>query len=126
MSSQDLINKHIFLECIITEEIKNYERINQEIIVKECPQIYKFIILQSLLTLKVQYDINDFKSDKFLMTLLNQEIIKKHGHKFDNYDKNDLEIIKAKAEYDFILKHDDITGGFMIDYDILYEEMNYA
>ena len=126
MSSQDLMNKHIFLECIITEEIKNYERINQEIIVKECPQIYKFIILQSLLTLKVQYDINDFKSDKFLMTLLNQEIIKKHGHKFDNYDKNDLEIIKAKAEYDFILKHDDITGGFMIDYDILYEEMNYA
>ena len=126
MSSQDLINKHIFLECIITEEIKNYERINQEIIVKECPQIYKFIILQSLLTLKVQYDINDFKSDKFLITLLNQEIIKKHGHKFDNYDKNDLEIIKAKAEYDFILKHDDITGGFMIDYDILYEEMNYA
>ena len=126
MSSQDLINKHIFLECIITEEIKNYERINQEIIVKECPQIYKFIILQSLLTLKVQYDINDFKSDKFLITLLNQEIIKKHGHKFDNYDKNDLEIIKAKAEYDFILKHDDITHEFMIDYDIFHEEMNYA
>ena len=123
MSSQDLINKHIFLECIITEEIKNYERINQEIIVKECPQIYKFIILQSLLTLKVLYRINDFKSDKFLMTLLNQEIIKKHGHKFDNYDKNDLEIIKAKAEYDFILKHD-ISDEFMIDYDILYEEMN--
>ena len=86
MSSQDLINKHIFLKCIITEKIKNYERTNQEIIVKECPQIYKFIILQSLLTLKVQYDINDFKSDKFLMTLLNQEIIKKHGHKFDNYE----------------------------------------
>ena len=86
MSSQDLINKHIFLKCIITEKIKNYERINQEIIVKECPQIYKFIILQSLLTLKVQYDINDFKSDKFLMTLLNQEIIKKHEHKFDNYE----------------------------------------
>ena len=126
MSSQDLINKHIFLECIITEEIKNYERINQEIIVKECPQIYKFIILQSLLTLKVQYDINDFKSDKFLITLLNQEIIKKHGHKFDNYDKNDLEIIKAKVAYDFILKHDDITHEFMIDYDIFHEEMNYA
>ena len=126
MSSQDLINKHILLECIITERIKNYEQINQEITVRKYPQIYKFIILQSLLTLKVLYHINDFKSDKFLMTLLNQEIIKKHGHKFDNYDKNDLEIIKAKAEYDFILKHDDITGGFMIDYDILYEEMNYA
>ena len=126
MSSQDLINKHILLECIITERIKNYEQINQEITVRKCPQIYNFIILQSLLTLKVLYHINDFKSDKFLMTLLNQEIIKKHGHKFDNYDKNDLEIIKAKAEYDFILKHDDITGGFMIDYDILYEEMNYA
>ena len=56
---------------------KNYEQIIEEVIVKECPQIYKFIILQSLLTLKVQYDINDFKSDKFLMTLLNQEIIKK-------------------------------------------------
>ena len=126
MATQDIINKHILLECIITEKIKNYERINQEITVRKCPQIYKFIILQSLLTLKVLYRINDFKSDKFLMTLLNQEIIKKHGHKFDNYDKNDLEIIKAKAEYDFILKHDDITGGFMIDYDILYEEMNYA
>ena len=123
MSSQDLINKHILLECIITERIKNYEQINQEITVRKCPQIYKFIILQSLLTLKVLYHINDFKSDKFLMTLLNQEIIKKHGHKFDNYDKNDLEIIKAKAEYDFILKHD-ISDEFMIDYDILYEEMN--
>ena len=123
MSSQDLINKHILLECIITERIKNYEQINQEITVRKYPQIYKFIILQSLLTLKVLYHINDFKSDKFLMTLLNQEIIKKHGHKFDNYDKNDLEIIKAKAEYDFILKHD-ISDEFMIDYDILYEEMN--
>ena len=123
MSSQDLINKHILLECIITERIKNYEQINQEITVRKCPQIYNFIILQSLLTLKVLYHINDFKSDKFLMTLLNQEIIKKHGHKFDNYDKNDLEIIKAKAEYDFILKHD-ISDEFMIDYDILYEEMN--
>ena len=40
--------------------------------------------------------------------------------------KNDLEIIKAEAEYDFILKHDDITDEFMIDYDILHEEMNYA
>ena len=57
------------------------------------------------------------------MTLLNQEIIKKHEHKFDNYDKNNLEIIKAKAEYIFILKHD-ISDEFMIDYDILYEEMN--
>ena len=123
MSSQDLINKHILLECIITERIKNYEQINQEITVRKYPQIYNFIILQSLLTLKVLYHINDFKSDKFLMTLLNQEIIKKHGHKFDNYDKNDLEIIKAKAEYDFILKHD-ISDEFMIDYDILYEEMN--
>ena len=123
MSSQDLINKHILLECIITERIKNYEQINQEITVRKYPQIYKFIILQSLLTLKVLYHINDFKSDKFLMTLLNQEIIKKHGHKFDNYDKNDLEIIKAKAEYDFILKHD-ISDEFMIDCDILYEEMN--
>ena len=123
MSSQDLINKHILLECIITERIKNYEQINQEITVRKYPQIYKFIILQSLLTLKVLYHINDFKSDKFLMTLLNQEIKKKHGHKFDNYDKNDLEIIKAKAEYDFILKHD-ISDEFMIDYDILYEEMN--
>ena len=44
---------------------KNYEQINK-VIVKECPQIYQFIILQSLLTLKVQYQINDFKSDKFL------------------------------------------------------------
>ena len=105
---------------------KNYERINQEITVRKCPQIYKFIILQSLLTLKVLYRINDFKSDKFLMILLNQKIIKKHGHKFDNYDKIDLEIIKAKAEYDFILKHDDITDEFMIDYDILHEEINYA
>ena len=126
MSTQNLIKKQILLECIITEKIKNYERINQEITVRKFPQIYKFIILQSLLTLKVLYCLNGFKSDKSLMTLLNQEIIKKHGHKFDNYDKNDLEIIKAKAEYDFILKHDDITGGFMIDYDILYEEMNYA
>ena len=57
------------------------------------------------------------------MTLLNQEIIKKHEHKFDNYDKNNLEIIKAKAEYVFILKHD-MSDEFMIDYDILYEEMN--
>ena len=102
MSSQGLINKHIHFDCIITEKIKNYQRINHVIIVRECPQIYNFIILQSLLTLKVQYHINVFKSDKFLMTLLNQEMIKKHGHKCDNYDKNDLEIIKAKVEYDFI------------------------
>ena len=45
---------------------KKYEQINEEVIVKECPQIYQFIILQSLLTLKLQYHINDFKSDKFL------------------------------------------------------------
>ena len=60
------------------------------------------------------------------MTLLNQEIIKTQWHKCDNYDKNDLEIIKAKAKYDFILKHDDISDEFMIDYDMLHEEMNYA
>ena len=86
MASQDLINKHILLECTIAEKKKNYEQINQEVIVKECPQIYEFIILQPLLTLKVQYHINYFKSDKFLMTLLNQEIIKIHRHKFDNFD----------------------------------------
>ena len=77
MSIQDIINKHILLECIITEKIKSYEQINQEITVRKCPEIYKFIIIQSLLTLKVLYRINDFKSDKFIMTLLNQEIIKK-------------------------------------------------
>ena len=71
---------------VLSQKKKNYEQINEEVIVKECPQIYKYIILQSLLTLKVQYHINDFKSDKFLMTLLNQEKIKNCRHKFDNYD----------------------------------------
>ena len=27
MATQDIINKHILLECIITEKIKSYERI---------------------------------------------------------------------------------------------------
>ena len=50
---------------VLSQKKKNYEQINK-VTVKECPQIYQFIILQSLLTLKVQYHINDFKSDKFL------------------------------------------------------------
>ena len=77
MSNTNITNEHILLECIIAEKIKNYERINPDIIVKECPQIYKFIVLQSLLELKVIYHINDFKPDKFFMILLNQEITKK-------------------------------------------------
>ena len=125
MSNTNITNEHILLECIIAEKIKNYERINPEIVVKGCPQIYKFIVLQSLLELKVIYHINDFKSDKFFMTLLNQEKTKKHGYKFENHDANNPETIKEKAEYDFILKHDDITNEFMVDYDILHQEMNY-
>ena len=35
-------------------------------------------------------------------------------------------MIKAKAEYDFILKYDDILDEFMIDYDMLHEEMDYV
>ena len=77
MSTQDLLNKHILLECIITEKKKSYEQINQEITVRQCPKIYKFVILQSSLALKVLYCINEFTSDKSFMSLLNHEIIKK-------------------------------------------------
>ena len=70
MSNKNINNKHILLECIIAEKIKNYERINPEIIVKEFPQIYKFIVLQSLLELKVIYHINYFKSDKFFFGII--------------------------------------------------------
>ena len=124
MSTQYLTNKYILLECIITEKIKSYEQIKQEITGRKCPQIYKFIISQSLLALKLVYRINEFTSAKSFMSLLNHEIIKTNGQKFANYDKNHQGIIKAKVEYDFNLRNDDITDEFTIDYDILHEEIN--
>ena len=102
MSTQYLTNKYILLECIITEKIKSYEQIKQEITGRKCPQIYKFIISQSLLALKLVYRINEFTSAKSFMSLLNHEIIKTNGQKFANYDKNDQVIIKGKVEHDFI------------------------
>ena len=120
-----LITHDILYNEILNDKIRNYERLNPEIIVKECPQILKFIIIQNILTLRLLYENNNINADKEYMQYLNQEIIKNHGNKFNNENEDNIEIIKAKKEYDFILKHDNITDEFHSDYDILHEEIDY-
>lgn len=42
-----LITHDILYNEILNDKIRNYERLNPEIIVKGCPQILKFIIIQN-------------------------------------------------------------------------------
>lgn len=76
-------------------------------------------------TLRLLYKNSNVNADKEYMQYLNQEIIKNHANKFNNENEDNIEIIKAKKEYDFILKHDNITDEFHSDYDILHEEIAY-
>ena len=59
-----LITHDILYNEILNDKIRNYERLNPEIIVKECPQILKFIIIQNILTLRLLYKNNNINADK--------------------------------------------------------------
>ena len=56
------------------------------------------------------------------MQQLNKLIIEDFN---DVFDENDLASINAKKEYDFILKHDNISDEFSNDYITIHNELAY-
>ena len=78
--------------------------------------IHKFIILQTLFTAKTVYDIENIKVDKKSMKELNELIIEDFNNLIDEDEgenKNDSSFINAKKEFEFIIKHDDISHKFL-------------
>ena len=68
-------------------------------------------MLQTLSIAKILYGINNIKINEEYMKELNKLIIKDFIENKDE-DKNDLEIINAKKEFEFISKHDNISNNF--------------
>ena len=106
----------IFYNYLWKEKIKEYEEKNSNIKVRERPAIFKFIILQTLFIANTVYGINDIKTTEKYMQELNKLIME------DLHDKNDnnLTLINAKKEFEFILKHENISDEFLNDYTTLY------
>ena len=75
-------------------------------------------MLQTLSIAKILYGINNIKINEEYMKELNKLIIKDFIENKDE-DKNDLEIINAKKEFEFISKHDNISNNFLNNYTIL-------
>ena len=78
-------------------------------------------MLQTLSIAKILYGINNIKINEEYMKELNKLIIKDFIENKDE-DKNDLEIINAKKEFEFISKHDTISNNFLNDYTILHND----
>ena len=75
-------------------------------------------MLQTLSIEKILYGINNIKIYEEYMKEMNKLIIEDFNENKDE-DKNDLEIINAKKEFEFISKHDNISNNFLINYTIL-------
>ena len=78
-------------------------------------------MLQTLSIAKTLYGINNIKINEEYMKELNKLIIEDLIENKDE-DKNDLEIINAKKEFEFISKHDSISNNFLNDYTILHND----
>ena len=70
---------------------------------------------------KILYGINNIKINEEYMKELNKLIIKDFIENKDE-DKNDLEIINAKKEFEFISKHENISNNFLNNYTILHND----
>ena len=75
-------------------------------------------MLQTLSIAKILYGINNIKIYEEYMKEMNKLIIEDFNENKDE-DKNDLEIINAKKEFEFISKHDNISNNFLNNYTIL-------
>ena len=75
-------------------------------------------MLQTLSIEKILYGINNIKIYEEYMKEMNKLIIEDFNENKDE-DKNDLEIIHAKKEFEFISKHDNISNNFLNNYTIL-------
>ena len=75
-------------------------------------------MLQTLSIAKILYGINNIKIYEEYMKEMNKLTIEDFNEKKDE-DKNDLEIINAKKEFEFISKHDNISNNFLNNYTIL-------
>ena len=78
-------------------------------------------MLQTLSIATILYGINNIKINEEYMKELNKLIIEDLIENKDE-DKNDLEIINAKKEFEFISKHDSISNNFLNDYTILHND----
>ena len=108
----------VFYDDLLREKIKERDKKNLNIKVRERPAIFKFIILQTLSIATILYGINNIKINEEYMKELNKLIIEDFIENKDE-DQNDLEIINAKKKFEFISKHDTVSNNFLNDYTIL-------
>ena len=78
-------------------------------------------MLQTLSIEKILYGINNIKIYEEYMKEMNKLIIEDFNENKDE-DKNDLEIINAKKEFEFISKHENISNNFLNNYTILHND----
>ena len=78
-------------------------------------------MLQTLSIEKILYGINNIKIYEEYMKEMNKLTIEDFNEKKDE-DKNDLEIINAKKEFEFISKHENISNNFLNNYTILHND----
>ena len=78
-------------------------------------------MLQTLSIAKILYGINNIKINEEYMKEMNKLTIEDFNEKKDE-DKNDLEIINAKKEFEFISKHENISNNFLNNYTILHND----
>ena len=78
-------------------------------------------MLQTLSIAKILYGINNIKIYEEYMKEMNKLTIEDFNEKKDE-DKNDLEIINAKKEFEFISTHENISNNFLNNYTILHND----
>ena len=119
--SQMFLLRKFFTTTFYEKKIKQYEEKNPNIQARERPGIFNSIILQTLYIAKKIYGLNDIKINE-----LNKVIIEDFNHVFDeDENENDTASINAKREYDFILKHENISDEFLNDYTTIHNELGY-
>ena len=122
----NVFTAEIFHNHLSPEKIKEYEKDNPNNKGRERPEMFKFVILQTLYIAKTIYGTNDIKINEKYMQELNKVIIEDFNDVFDeDEDENDLASINAKKEYDFILKHDNTSDEFLNDYITIHNELGY-
>ena len=78
-------------------------------------------MLQTLSIAKILYGINNIKINEEYMKEMNKLTIEDFNENKDE-DKNDLEIINAKKEFEFISTHENISNNFLNNYTILHND----
>ena len=108
-----------FFDYLLKEKIKAFEEKNPDIKVRETLSIFKFIILNTMFIAKTNYGIDDIKINQEYMQKLNNLIMEDFNAIFNKNKseyKNNLIFINAKKEFEFILKHNNISHEFFNDY----------